>query len=137
MKNSRRKFMERAAALAAAIGFSSWPFSVTANQRNSNMLVHQVYFWLKNPQNELDHAKLLKGLQTLLTIESIDSGHIGVPAATEARDVVDHSYAFSYNVRFKSIADHDSYQTDPVHLKFIEECQDLWSSVKVYDYNLV
>ena len=137
MKTSRRKFMERVAACAAAIGFTSWPVSATTKPKTSEMLVHQVYFWLKNPQNELNHAKLLKGLNSLLTISSIESGHIGVPAATEARDVVDHSYAFSYNVRFKTMADHDSYQTDPVHLKFIEECEDLWSEVKVYDYNLV
>ncbi len=134
---SRRKFMERAAALTAAIGLTSWPVSATAEKIDSKMLVHQVYFWLKNPQNEMDHAKLLQGLRSLLTIGSIESGHIGVPAPTEARDVVDHSYAFSYNVRFKTIEDHDSYQTDPVHLKFIEECADLWSQVKVYDYNLV
>lgn len=137
MKTTRRKFMEKAGALAAAIGFTSWPLSATAHKKDSKMLVHQVYFWLNNPQNEMDHAKLLKGLRSLLTISSIDSGDIGVPAATEARDVVDHSYAFSYNVRFKSIEDHDSYQTDPVHLKFIEDCSGLWSKVQVYDYNLV
>ncbi|MDH4059117.1 MAG: Dabb family protein, partial [Cyclobacteriaceae bacterium] len=27
----------------------------------------------------------------------------------------------------------DTYQTHPIHLKFIEECSSLWSKVIVYD----
>jgi hypothetical protein len=27
----------------------------------------------------------------------------------------------------------DSYQTDPIHLKFVEECSMLWKKVVVYD----
>ena len=106
-----------------------------AKTTEEKMLVHQVYFWLKDPEDRQAFDQLKSGLEKILRISSIESGHIGVPATTEARDVVDHSYSFSYQVRFKNIADHDSYQEDPIHLQFIEECADLWNQVKVYDYN--
>ena len=135
MKTSRRIFVERMAQVLALLGFSSWPLSANTTKSESKMLIHQVYFWLKNPEDSNAHQKLQAGLKKLLTVDTIDSGHIGVPASTEARDVVDHSYAFSYQVRFKSMADHDSYQQDPVHLQFIEECSHLWGRVQVYDCN--
>jgi hypothetical protein len=34
---------------------------------------------------------------------------------------------------FKTSADQDSYQTDPIHLKFVETCSALWDKVVVYD----
>ena len=99
------------------------------------MLTHQVYFWLKDPQNKESKAQLKKGLERLLTIETIHSGHIGIPAATVARDVVDHSYAFAYHTTFETLQDHEVYQTHPVHLEFIENCQHLWERVQVYDFS--
>jgi len=102
--------MEKMAAAVASVGFISWPRSITAKNQQKKMLVHQVYFWLKNPQDSQAHAKLEAGLRSLLTISTIESGHIGIPASTEARDVVDHSYTFSYNVRFINVDDHDKYQ---------------------------
>ena len=101
------------------------------------MLVHQVYFWLKEPNSTEDQAALKRGLQKLLTIKTIKSGHIGVPASTPARDVVDHSFSFAYFTSFESLEDHESYQVDPVHLQFVEECAHLWSKVQVYDYEQV
>ncbi len=129
--------MEKLAAVGAAIGLVSWPISSAAENQESKMLVHQVYFWLKDPQDQVAHQSLKAGLKKLLTVSTIESGHIGVPASTEARDVVDNSYSFSYNVRFKNMEDHDSYQGDPIHLEFIETCATLWDKVQVYDYNLV
>jgi hypothetical protein len=29
--------------------------------------------------------------------------------------------------------DQESYQSDPIHLKFVEECASLWKKVVVYD----
>ncbi|GJM28019.1 MAG: hypothetical protein DHS20C17_06540 [Cyclobacteriaceae bacterium] len=99
------------------------------------MLTHQVYFWLKDPKSSEARTKLLKGLHSLLTIENISSGHIGTPAVTAARDVVDHSFTFAYYTTFDSVKDHEIYQTHPVHLKFVEECGSLWEKVQVYDYS--
>ena len=137
MKSNRRKFIERIAAFMGALGLSSWPLSLSAKSTKSNMLLHQVYFWLKDPDNTEAHEKLKKGMQKMLTIQTIKSGHIGVPAATEPRDVVDHSFSYSFMVTFESIEDHDAYQKDPIHLEFIEKYGYLWSKVQVYDYNLI
>ncbi len=136
MAATRRSFIQRILSTATVLGISGWPLTVPAKSKSlENMMVHQVYFWLKDPQNKESWDKLKSGLEKLLTISTIESGHLGTPAATEARDVVDNTYSFSYHVHFKSLEDHDSYQQDPVHLEFIEECRDLWDKVQVYDYH--
>jgi hypothetical protein len=94
--------------------------------------VHHVYFWLKNPQNLEDGNSLIEGLKKLSAAAIIKDFHIGVPAATN-REVIDGSYAVSWLLLFRNKEDQDSYQTDPMHLKFIEQCSHLWSKVVVYD----
>jgi hypothetical protein len=96
-------------------------------------LVHHVYFWLKEPKNEAHKKQLIKGLNELITVKTIKMSHLGFPAGTESRDVVDHSYSVSYLVMFDSQADQDAYQIDPIHTKFAEENSHLWSKVIVYD----
>lgn len=97
-----------------------------------NIFIHHVYFWLKNSGNMADRDKLVEGLRKLSKVATIDQFHIGKPANTN-REVIDSSYAVSWMLVFKNEADQASYQTDPVHLKFIEECSQLWSKVVVYD----
>lgn len=97
-----------------------------------NVFIHHVYFWLKNPDNKEDRNQLIEGLNKLSTVTTIKAFHIGVPAAT-SREVIDSSYAVSWLLLFKNKEDQESYQTDPIHLKFIEECGHLWSKVVVYD----
>jgi Stress responsive A/B Barrel Domain len=97
-----------------------------------NIFVHHVYFWLKKPESAEDKAQLVAGLRKLSAVETIDSFHIGQPADTD-REVIDRSYAVSWLLLFRSKADQDVYQVDPLHLKFIEECSHLWQKVIVYD----
>ena len=94
--------------------------------------IHHVYFWLKNPQSVEDRNLLIEGLKKLSAAAIIKDFHIGVPAATN-REVIDSSYAVSWLLLFRNKEDQDSYQTDPMHLKFIEQCSHLWSKVVVYD----
>ena len=96
------------------------------------MFVHHVYFWLKNENNEQDKAKLIEGLKKLSKVRTIKQFYIGVPAATD-RDVIERSYSVSWLLLFDNPADQDNYQTDPIHLKFVEECSILWKQVVVYD----
>jgi len=96
-------------------------------------LIHHVFFWLKEPGNEAHKKQLVEALNNLLDVKTIKLSHIGFPAGTESRDVVDHSYSISYMVLFDSKAEQDAYQTDPIHLKFVEENQHLWEKVVVYD----
>jgi hypothetical protein len=97
-----------------------------------NVFIHHVYFWLKNPLSKEDRDALVEGLKKLSSVTTIKTFHIGVPAAT-SREVIDSSYAVSWLLLFKNKEDQDSYQTDPGHLKFVEECSHLWNKVVVYD----
>jgi hypothetical protein len=83
-----------------------------------NTFVHQVYFWLNN---KADLPKLIEGLETMLPITSIRDIHIGVPADSEERDVIERSYDVSLLVTFANLADHDHYQVDPLHDIFREQ----------------
>lgn len=98
----------------------------------SGVFIHHVYFWLKNPDSQEDLQKLHQGLVTLSAVKSIRDFHIGKPATT-GREVIDVSYDLSWLLLFTTKEDQDSYQTDPVHLEFIEKCSPLWTRVIVYD----
>lgn len=76
--------------------------------------------------------KFENGLKQLVTIETIVGKHIGTPASTN-RGVIDSSYSYSLLLTFKNKEDQDIYQTHPTHLKFIEECEELWEKLVVYD----
>ena len=97
-----------------------------------NTFIHHVYFWLKNKDSKEDLDKLIAGLRKLSAVKTIRQFHIGKPANTN-RDVIDTSYSVSWLVLFDNAPDQASYQTDPIHLKFVEECSSLWTKVTVYD----
>lgn len=115
-------------ALATAVGTT-----VSAAEISSAPMIHHVFFWLKTPGSKPDRDALIAGLNTLKGIEVIQQLHIGVPASTEKRDVVDNSYDVSELMFFKSVADQKLYQDHPLHLKFVKDCSHLWSKVVVYD----
>ena len=96
-------------------------------------LVHHVLFWLNEPENKEHLKQILEGLNKLIKVETIKMSHIGFPASTEDRDVVDHSYSVSYMAFFDSKDDQDIYQKHPIHLNFVDECSHLWKKVVVYD----
>ncbi len=100
---------------------------------SKDLFVHHVYFWLENPESVADRDALLEGLKNILsTVPTIQQFHIGVPAATN-RDVIDRSYGCSWLALFADAEDQASYQTDPIHLHFIDTCKHLWKEVVVYD----
>lgn len=96
-------------------------------------LVHHVFFTLKNPGSAADREQLIAGLRTLGGIEVVRGIHIGVPAPTEQRDVVDSGYDVSEILLFDSVADQKTYQDHPVHQAFVAKCSHLWGKVVVYD----
>lgn len=96
------------------------------------MLVHHVFFWLKNPDSAEDQAQLKKGLLALEAIDVVRQLHVGTPAPPD-RPNIDRSYAFSLLIIFDDLAGHDVYQAHPLHRNFIKEHAHLWSKVVVYD----
>lgn len=99
----------------------------------SEHLTHLALFWLKRPNSAEDRALLIEGLETLRAIPQVKTLHIGVPAASEAREVVDHSWSVSELMTFDSLADQAAYQPHPLHTTFIARCGHLWERVVVYD----
>ncbi|MGL6269565.1 MAG: Dabb family protein [Chitinophagaceae bacterium] len=124
----RKTFIQQSA--MGALGVLVAPKNDHSMQKN--LFVHHVYFWLKEPQSKEAAAKLVEGLEGLSKVKTIQMFHIGKPADTN-REVIERSYAISWLVLFKDKADQDSYQIDPIHLKFVEQYSYLWSKVVVYD----
>lgn len=94
--------------------------------------VHHAFFWLAHPGDAADRDAIIAGLKALSAAPDLTFSHIGVPAMTP-REVVDNSYAVSWLAFFDSQAAQDRYQSDPLHLKFIEDCAPHWGQVRVYD----
>lgn len=126
----RKEFIQTTA--MGALGVLVAPQTINENNMEKGLFIHHVYFWLKNAESKQDLEKLIQGLEKLSKVKTIQKFHIGKPADTN-RDVIDRSYSVSWMLIFKNKADQDSYQVDPIHLKFVEECSALWSKVVVYD----
>ena len=130
---NRRIFIEKSTKGMAGAGLLAAASCGKEEQKGlGKLFVHHVYFWLKDPVNQEARAKFEKAARELVTVETIVDYHIGVPAPTN-REVIDTSYTYSILSTYKTKEDQDIYQTHPKHLKFIEECQDLWEKVVVYD----
>jgi hypothetical protein len=129
-KHSRRTFITTAVALGTAATAVAMP---TMEPKNKKQLTHHVFFWLKNRDSKEDLNKLIEGLRTLEKIPSVRKLHIGVPASTEKRDVVDNSYSASELMFFDDVGGQDIYQEHPIHKKFVDNCSPLWEKVIVYD----
>lgn len=126
----RRKFLTTAAVFTAGIATQAMS---SHNKNTKKQLVHHVFFWLKNPGSAEERDKLIEGLKSLSAIDVIQKLHVGIPAATEKRDVVDASWAVSELMLFNNVEDQKTYQSHPVHLAFIKNYSHLWDKVVVYD----
>ena len=132
----RRKFLSFAGMAAGSLCVATaLPASAHSDSSCEQVspVVHMVYFWLNNPDSAEDRESLVKGLNSLREIKHIQALHVGVPAATESRDVIDASYQVSEMMMFNSIEDQNAYQSHPLHKKFIEDYSHLWKKVVVYD----
>jgi hypothetical protein len=96
------------------------------------MLVHSVFFWLKPGLPPAVHQDFKQWLVKLTSCGSVDHGYVGAPSSTD-RPVIDRSYTFALTVMFASMREHDQYQADPDHLKFLELHKGHWSKVVIYD----
>lgn len=132
MKQNRRNFLNKMGIAVLAMPFLSSFKNQNNKSKMKNVFLHHVFFWLQNPASTEDRDKLVEGLKKLSVVKTIRDFHIGKPADTN-RDVIERGYAVSWLLQFENAADQDSYQTDPIHLKFIEDCKHLWSKVVVYD----
>jgi len=135
MEASRRELAAMIALGSTGIALSAATGTEAATTRPK--LVHHVFFWLKRPGSQEDRDRLIAGLRTLRGIPVIRNLEIGIPASTEARDVVDASYDVSELMFFDSVEDQKSYQDHPIHHAFVKACEPLWAKVVVYDMDVV
>jgi hypothetical protein len=126
--SNRRKFIQKLSAISA---MAVIPQITKAADQKSTKMIHQVYFWLNEPDKNT--PLFLKAVGKLAQIKTIKKSHIGIPAATEKREVVDHSFHVACTFFFNSLEDQLDYQSDPDHLKFIEDNSHMWNKVQVYD----
>ncbi len=95
---------------------------------------HHVYFWLKEERKGAgDRAQFETALAGLCAIGEVVSGRWGVPAAVEARPVVDLSWDYGLSLVFADLAGHDRYQVVPEHVAFVETYRSWWERVLVMD----
>ena len=131
-KIKRRNFISKSAMGAAAGMAAALPYNQTGSAGIEKLFIHHVFFWLKKPVSDQAKAKFEKALKQLATIETVVDHHLGIPAPTN-RDLIDTTYSYSLLLAFRNKSDQDVYQTHPTHLKFINDCQELWERVVVYD----
>lgn len=124
-QQSRRNFVKSSLSAGLLAGAS-------VDLKASNIFVHHVLFYLKNPGNAGDKEKLLEGLNKLAKCPTIKMVHIGTPAETN-REVIERSYAFSWLCFFDSPADEEAYQKHPIHDDFRNNYAQLWEKVVIYD----
>jgi hypothetical protein len=106
---------------------------MTSSNIQEYPLVHHVFFWLKAPHSAADRDQLVQGLKTLAGIPSVKYLHIGLPAGTENRDVVDNSWQVSEIMFFENLEGQACYQDHPLHKAFVTNYGHLWEKVVVYD----
>ena len=95
--------------------------------------VHTVFFWMEDPANEVANKKFEVSLRKFLdSSKYAKTQFIGRPPKA-TRDVVDDSFTYSLVLSFESAEAQENYQKEAAHLIFIEESQDLWDKVVVYD----
>ena len=99
---------------------------------SETQLIHSVFFWLKAGTTEEEKLAFEEGMKKLGEAKTIRKYYIG-KADPSDRDVVDDSFDYSWIVHFSGAEDEEKYQSDPLHLKFIEDHNMIWDRVLVYD----
>jgi hypothetical protein len=106
----------------------------TLKKTVKTMIVHQVFFWLHQPESDL--KDVMEGCRTIGSLTSAKDYLVGIPANTPKREVIEDSYHIALTVYFDSMEDHDLYQEDAEHLKFIDDHKHKWAKVQVYDFEV-
>ena len=97
------------------------------------MILHSVFFYLKEgtPAETADLMKteILDTLSGITTVREILAG----PPQGIDRDVVDNDYAMSLHAKFDDLDGLQTYQTDPVHVAFVEKFKPHFEKIRVFD----
>lgn len=104
-----------------------------ASQIKKGLIVHSVYFWLKEGLSQEEKQDFLHFFEILRSIPEVRYLSIGKPAPTNPRDVVDNSFSYHLIVFFETMADINVYETHPDHIAAAQQYSKYWTRVEVRD----
>jgi quinol monooxygenase YgiN len=120
--------------LLLALFSSSLSYAGSAESKEFDpTFTHVVYFWLKNPNNDVDRAKFESAVKQFMQDSKFAKTRFVGVAPKATREVVDDSFTYSLILSFESAEAQEKYQAEPAHKAFVESCKDLWEKVIVYD----
>ncbi|MBN2474565.1 MAG: Dabb family protein [Pirellulales bacterium] len=97
------------------------------------MIAHDVYFTLKQDSDDAKE-KLVAGCRKYLSDHpGVVWFAAGVLVGEHQREVNDRDFHVALHIVFKDKASHDRYQKADRHHRFIEEFQENWKTVRVFD----
>lgn len=97
------------------------------------MLIHNVFFWLREGTTAAEVKEFEAGLRALTTDPGVRTGYFGPPGATAPRPVVETTYSYGLVLVFDDVAAEGRYQNAPVHVKFLQDHKPKFERVVVYD----
>ena len=103
------------------------------NHMESGLIIHSVYFWLKEGITQEEEQEFLKFFDILKTIPGSKEIYIAKPAATHPRPVVDNSFSYHLLMTFDNMEDINTYENHPDHLSAAESFSKYWTKVEVKD----
>ncbi len=97
------------------------------------MILHSVFFYLKENTPAEIAGKMESAIKNELSeIESVNQIWAGPPQGVE-RDVVDNDYGTSLHALFEDLEGLQAYQSDPVHVSFVETYKPYFERIRVFD----
>lgn len=106
---------------------------IKQDNMESGLIIHSVYFWLKEGITQEEEQDFLKFFDVLKTVPGPKEVYIAKPASTNPRPVVDNSFSYFLLVTFDKMEDINTYETHPDHLKAAESFSKYWTKVEVKD----
>ena len=98
------------------------------------MFIHSALFWLRKDLTPAERDTFASEVRRLAKIPYLESGFVGTPAQTERRAVADHSFDYATSLHFKTLEDHEFYQSKcEHHARFVSACASLWERVVIHD----
>jgi hypothetical protein len=102
-------------------------------ENTKGYVVHNVFFWLKNPDSTEDRDQMVAGLAALKDIEGMRDLHVGIPLDSPKADHIEAGYSVGAAMVFENVEALRAYSPHQTHAKFIAECGHLWDRVLIID----
>ncbi len=123
----------RAVFLGGTLALASCALSVEAEPETEPHLTHTVFFELKDKDDAAVQALVDGCYEYLAPHDGIVYFSAGPRHKDYQRDVNDLNFDVALTVVFENTAAQDAYQVTEPHLQFIDEFNDNWASVRVFD----